>query len=457
MTRKKSLLFALAFGLFCSDALWLAAPQSGMNAAAWADDDDDGDDDDDDRRDDDDDDDDRRAKPTGNRGSGFKLFAPRAPQAAPVRPAAPPPAPDFAPNELITLALSETDLAALTAQGFVVLDAVTLPGLSATPRRLSIPADLTLTAARDTVRALPSGRDADFNHFYRSEQGLASGCSGSECSARQMIDWPIPDSRFDFCGNSVAIGMVDTGINATHETFEGARLDVTRLGDNGVTLSNLLHGTAVAALLVGGPATRSPGLVPGAQLVAVDAFYRRGGDERADVFTLVRALSHLADAGVQVINLSLAGPDNTVLAEVVERLVLVQDIALIAAVGNSGPRAAPEYPAAYDLVIAVTAVDRDGAVYRRAIQGPHVDIAAPGVDVWTAASISGARWKTGTSFAVPFVTAAAAILRESRPELRAAEIAAVLGENAVDLGDPGLDPVYGAGLLRIDGLCEDPA
>lgn len=331
-----------------------------------------------------------------------------------------------------------------------------VPGLDATPRRLRIPPGVTLTAARDTVRALPTGQDADFNHYYRSE-GFPEDCVADECPARRMIDWPEPADRASACGGAVAIGMIDTGINPEHETFRGAQLEVLRLTPADRTTSRALHGTAIAALLVGDPATRAPGLVPSARVVAVDAFYRSGGDERADVFTLLEGLGLLAERDVGVLNLSLAGPPNTVLEEAVDRLTREAGIVIVAAVGNDGPRADPAYPAAYAQVIGVTAVDRSGAVYRRAIQGPHVDLAAPGVAIWTAASISGARWKSGTSYAVPFVSAAAAILRERRPDLPAAEIGPELRRLARDLGEPGPDPVFGAGLLNLGGLCDSGA
>ena len=194
--------------------------------------------------------------------------------------------------------------------------------------------------------------------------------------------------------------------------------------------------------------------MPGARLVAVDAFHRVGSDERADAFTLVDALGFLAAQEVGVINLSLAGPPNTVLEAVVTRLTTEADIVLVSAAGNGGPRAGPFFPAAYGPVIAVTAIDRGGNVYRRAGQGPHIDLAAPGVDVWTAASVSGARWKTGTSFAVPFVTAVAALLREARPDLSAGAIAEELRRTAIDLGAPGPDPVFGAGRLALGALCQ---
>ncbi|WP_265502474.1 S8 family serine peptidase [Paracoccus beibuensis] len=264
----------------------------------------------------------------------------------------------------------------------------------------------------------------------------------------------MPRQRTPSCGSGATIGMVDTGINKDHETFQGARLDLHNLGPAQLDPSQQLHGTAVAALLVGDPATRAPGLVPAARLVAVDAFHRVGTDERADVFSLLRAIDLLVEREIGVLNLSLAGPDNDALAGVVTDLVTQRDIVVVSAVSNEGPTAPPAYPAAYDPVIAVTAVDGSKRVYRRAVRGPHVELAAPGVNVWTAASVSGARWKTGTSFAAPFVTAAAAILRENRPNLPAAEVKRVLREKAADLGAPDHDPVYGAGLLSIAELCD---
>src|SRR5690606_22543236 len=116
-------------------------------------------------------------------------------------------------------------------------------------------------------------------------------------------------------------GMIDTGINAGHETFAGSRMEVHRLSDDALEPSQAIHGTAVAALLVGGPDSRSPGLIPHARLIAVDAFHRAQSDERADVFTLVEALGFLAGEGAQIVNLSLSGPPNSVLERSVQELV----------------------------------------------------------------------------------------------------------------------------------------
>ena len=173
-----------------------------FSAAAWADDDDDdggSDDDDDDgggggqsSRDDDDDDDDGGggSRPSGSGGGGFldTLFGTQR------QPTAPPPAPappSAVPDEIVTLALDAADLATLLAQGFTVIEERPLPGVGTVSRRLRIPSDLTLADARTAARALPSGQDADFNHFYRPEQVVEGEdvCPGPDCPDSVLRDW----------------------------------------------------------------------------------------------------------------------------------------------------------------------------------------------------------------------------------------------------------------------------
>src|SRR5581483_1352998 len=153
--------------------------------------------------------------------------------------------------------------------------------------------------------------------------------------------------------------------------------------------SSPAHGTAVAALLAGRPGTLSEGLLPGARLVAIDAFNQAGDRERTDVTRLITALEMLSDRGVRIINLSLSGAPNRLLEKAIAAAV-ARDIVVVAAAGNKGPGAEPAYPAAYPGVIAVTAVDRQLRIYARATHGDYVSLAAPGVDVLTASLPDGA-------------------------------------------------------------------
>ncbi|WP_287384484.1 S8 family serine peptidase, partial [Mesorhizobium sp.] len=203
----------------------------------------------------------------------------------------------------------------------------------------------------------------------------------------------------------------------------------------------------------GGADSRTPGLLPHARLIAVDAFHRGDRqDDRSDVYDLLRALDLLSVRGVQVTNMSLSGPANALLEQFVRKLS-EGGMVIVAAAGNGGPKAGPAYPAAYAEVIAVTAVDRMKRPYRRAGRGEHIDLAAPGVEVWTAASVSGARPKTGTSFATPFVAAAAALMKSANSSATAADIHDALGKSAEDLGAPGKDAVFGWGLLNARAAC----
>lgn len=395
------------------------------------------------------------ARGSGGGGNLFNIF--RRQEARPQgRPAAPRPAPArHAPREIVAMGLGETALNTLLAEGYTVRErsAVAIDGGAALVR-LGVPRGVTLEAARARAAALDQAAVVDLNHYYRPEQAGAESCSGGVCLARSVVGWPAVDALADRCLAPSRIGLIDTAINSEHLAFAGGKIETIRLGQGDLPASGRQHGTAVAALLVGSSQSRTPGLVPGSELIAVDAFHRGGGrDDRSAVFDLVRAIDLLTSRGVHVINMSLTGPANPLLERTVQR-ANERDIVMVAAAGNDGPRAAPLYPAAYDGVIAVTAIDRAKNPYRRAGAGAHIDIAAPGVQVWTAASVKGAQPKTGTSFAAPFVTAAVAILKAANPALGADEVEAMLRRNAEDLGAPGKDPVYGWGLLNGRAICQ---
>lgn len=370
-------------------------------------------------------------------------------QAAPA--AAPPLA---APDEIVVTDLSDASLATLAADGFTLLSQDDLVAIGRSLQRLRIPPGLTLDTARDRVRALPQGEDADLNHFYRAAATDAPACTHANCPSFDLVAWP--QVRAADCRVTLPIGIIDTGVNPDHDIIAPAGVEVLRLTPPDADPSREVHGTAVASLLVGAPGSRVPGLVPEAKLIAVDAFIRQGADERADVAALLRGIDLLAQRGIRVLNLSISGPPNAVLAEALDNLQGPEGMVIIAAAGNAGPGAPPAFPAAHPGVIAVTAVDARGRIYRAAQRGSHLDLAAPGVDLLAATSIRGARGQSGTSYAAPFVTAAAAILLSRDPTLTPAAIAERLRATARDLGATGPDEVFGAGLLDTSTLCTAP-
>jgi subtilisin family serine protease len=147
-----------------------------------------------------------------------------------------------------------------------------------------------------------------------------------------------------------------------------------------------------------------------------------------------------------VINISLVGPANPALAEAIRR-AQAAGVVIVAAAGNEGAAAPPAYPGAFPSVVAVTAVDAKGAVYRYANRGNYISFAAPGVDVPVAAAAHARAPASGTSYASPVVAALIAREVPKRDAAAAAKALNDLGHRARDLGPPGRDSTYGYGVL----------
>lgn len=377
------------------------------------------------------------SRPTSRREPSGEVRRPRsirqAPRPAPQRP------------EIVALVPLDVPLDAALSAGFVAQSQVDIGSLSQRLVRFALPPGRNLNeAVADLVILLPGTR-ADQNHVYTPDDFL---CEGADCAAQAMIGWSGWPSAM-----RPRLGMIDTGINTDHPALKGQRLTVHQLDLGDRASAGRQHGTAIAAMLVGNVAGRVPGLVPDAELIAVEAFHRSSGAEQADAFSVSKALDLLIGKAVEVINMSFSGPPNAVLQAMVARAAEA-GIGMVAAAGNGGPGAAPAYPAAWPQVVAVTAVDAGDKVYRQANQGPYVMLAAPGVNVWAAASVSGGRLRSGTSYAAPFVTAALAVERMRTPTEDLAAVTGRLFACARDLGEAGYDPVFGHGLITAPGQCE---
>ncbi|MEM8752288.1 MAG: S8 family serine peptidase [Pseudomonadota bacterium] len=321
--------------------------------------------------------------------------------------------------------------AAVAARGYAVLDETALPALSLQMLTLEIPVGRTGPEAIREVEALEPRTIAGVNHAFETPPAELS--ADPLRYADRLLDWPAMG-----CVAGAPIGMIDTMVDAADPALSGTRV-VTKVFD-GADRTNTRHGTDVAAILAEPNRLRS---------VEIRAAAVVGGDDpagpAAGVDEIVKALDWLAADGVRVVNVSLAGPYNKILDRGV-RAAAERGLILVAAVGNDGAEAPPLYPAAFDGVLAVTAVDVEADVYRNANRGGHIDVAAPGVDVFVDTDERG-RFATGTSIAAPFVTARIAADPTLASLRGVEEVRARLRRGATDLGPPGFDEVFGAGLV----------
>ena len=268
--------------------------------------------------------------------------------------------------------------------------------------------------------------------------------------ARKLIGWP---SGKGDCGQGLTIGVIDTGLDSSHPALAEGQASARSFLPAGLAPASADHGTAVAALLVGRAESLGfGGLLPGARLTLAAVFHEtRKGRTFATTERVVLALNWLGTQGLRLVNLSLSGPSDQLLALAMSRAA-AGGLILVAAAGNGGADAPPAYPAAHPDVVAVTAVDAALEPYDKANRGDYIDFAAPGVDVWSARTGGSGSYHSGTSFAVPFVLAALAAGHAAQPGADAGTLTETLRATARDLGRQGKDPVFGWGLIQ-QGSC----
>jgi subtilisin family serine protease len=332
-------------------------------------------------------------------------------------------------NEILAYAPSEAGLAAARALGFDVLREQTEAELEWRLVVLRKPQNLSSDQALRKLRAADPAGTYEFNHLYAGSGML--GAAAQRDDARSDAPASMPPAR---------VGLIDTGVDLTHPVFSGTTAHRWGCDDRVIPAA---HGTAVASLLVG-QAAEFHGVLPNAELYTADVYC--GAPTGGAVDALAGAFGWMVRERIAVINVSLVGPDNAVLARIVASLT-ARGYAIVAAVGNDGPAAPPLYPASYPHVIGVTGVDAQHRVLLEAARGPQVMFAAPGADMAAGAPAGAYVAVRGTSFAAPIVAALLA-QRLSQPDATLATAALqALAQGAVDLGPPGKDLTYGYGLL----------
>ena len=341
------------------------------------------------------------------------------------------------------LVMAEADVFEQLAQEGYLFDRVSeLSGLGFLLAEVAAPASFDLSATRAGIYEVIGGQqaDVDLNHLYTAgvpdpqndEQPLVG------LAPRELLPPPT-----DLSGLSLRIGIIDSSIDQRHSAFSNSSITTQRFVDNDSPPN--AHGTAIASIIASND-PQALGLAPSAQIYAAEVFdHNEQQGEFASTVSLIKALSWLMTQDVSVINISLAGPSNRLLETALTR-VREKGVLAIAAAGNGGPMAQPMYPAAYPEVVAVTATDDRGRAFRLANRGEYVDIAAPGVNIRHAQAGGGFAASSGTSYAVPFVTVAAARLLQSTAE--PAQMLDALYASARDIGAPGRDQIYGYGQLQ---------
>ncbi|KHF41784.1 protease [Halalkalibacter okhensis] len=249
-------------------------------------------------------------------------------------------------------------------------------------------------------------------------------------------------------GQGIKIAVLDTGVDPNHlDIAEKLGPGYNSFDDSSDFSDAHGHGTHVAgvAAALTNNVTGIAGVSWDSTILPVKVLNDEG---EGSSFEVAKGIYWAVEQGADVINMSLGDYYSSDLLHDAIRYAYEQDVVLIAASGNDNVED-PMYPAQYEEVFTVAAVDeaKNRAFFSN--YGEHVDISAPGEHIPSLFPDNNYVVMSGTSMAAPHVAGLAGLIRSLRPDLTNEEVYEVMRSTAKDLGTDGRDPYYGYGEIDI--------
>ena len=275
-----------------------------------------------------------------------------------------------------------------------------------------------------------------------------------------MSDYAITEiEQSSAADEEIVIGVLDSGLDYTHELFENRVVDTTfnmsESGNENDCMDDNGHGSAVAGVI----ALSTPENVKIKPYKVIDA----DGYVSLSVFTAAMETILASNDLPDIMNISLGGylfeENMSIETELVERLV-ARGVTVCIASGNDNLPVEYCTPADCETAITVGAYDYTDHICSFSNYGEKVDVAAPGYDVYTYDFYTENHYteqyygQVGTSFACPFVSAACAYILMQNPGLSPEEVKEELKASAIDMGEDE-HQYYGAGMLNFQNLIDN--
>ena len=259
-------------------------------------------------------------------------------------------------------------------------------------------------------------------------------------------------------GEGVRVAVIDSGINASHEEFDGVNIvggeNLTN-GSNDISDYNG-HGTFISGVIAA-LSNNGKGIAGMAEKVTLIPIKCFDTTNEASVVDIINAIYKSVDSySVDIINLSLGTANNHKSFKEATDYAESKNVLVISAVGNES-NTRLFYPAAYDTVIGVGSTDRDGNHSTFSQINNSVFVSAPGEAIVgpDAGAYNSYLEGDGTSYAVPHVTALAAMALDYNPKLTPAQIRDIFAVSAIDLGSPGYDQYFGHGRIDVTNFLQE--
>ena len=230
----------------------------------------------------------------------------------------------------------------------------------------------------------------------------------------------------------IVVGIIDTGIDYDHEFLKDrvirTNYNISSSGNENDENDDKGHGSHVAGIVVDNTTSN----------VKVKGYKVLNSEGVGIISNAAIAVEYAVADGVNVINMSLSGKGTSRAMESAVELAVDEGISVCVAAGNKGKPAEDYCPAGIESCITVMALGKSGDNYTLPYWtnwGSLVDLAAPGVSIYSTYMDNGYETLSGTSMACPFVAAAAAMLLSRDPNLNSEEVCTTLEDNAIVLKD----------------------
>jgi|GEM_PF-526180 len=242
----------------------------------------------------------------------------------------------------------------------------------------------------------------------------------------------------------ITVAVVDNGVQVNHPDLAGKIVSPYNVVTGARSVPAGEHGTHVAGIIAASINKKGViGVAPNVKIMPINVFQGDG----ATSYDVAYGIVYAADHGANVINLSLGAYAATGYEAAAVQYAASKGVVLVAAAGNDDTYL-PSYPAAFEPVIAVSATDSTDFITDFSNYGDYIDLAAPGVNIYSTVPRSSYGSLHGTSMAAPIVSGTAALVLSKNPLLTRGEVESILRKSTVDLGARGWDVFYGYG--RID-------
>ncbi|MCR5685059.1 MAG: S8 family serine peptidase [Lachnospiraceae bacterium] len=274
------------------------------------------------------------------------------------------------------------------------------------------------------------------------------GGSGADWNVA-MLGADVLAERIKSAGvsGSVTVAIVDTGIDYNHsylsqhvvsKGYDFINSDYDAYDDNS-------HGTHCAGIVINTASGANVKLLPVKVL---------SGQGYGSSLAVANGITYAAQQGADVINLSLGGAStgSNHYEDQAISTALSYGCVVVVAAGNESSDTAYSCPAHNNSAIVVAAIDSGKNRAYFSNYGSSVDVAAPGVDIYSTVPGNSYEYMSGTSMATPHVSGLAALVRLIRPSASCSTVESILRSCAQDLGTAGFDYYYGYGVPDVSAL-----